>query len=123
MRTFIQTKLNELNNIESGEIVADDIVEDNVTYFGYQISKSYMDSDLDKNCTYRVNLTGYVTRRIDPAENTTQIVDDATEDVINKLKELNFKCNSEDVSIENNIRKSRITGYADYNEINNNLII
>lgn len=123
MRTFIQTKLNELNNIESGEMIADDIIEDNITYFGYQISKNYMDSDLDKNCTYRVNLTGYVTRRIDSTENTTQIVDNATEYIIDKLKELNFKCNSEDVSIENNIKKSRITAYVDYNEINNNLII
>ena len=123
MRTFIQTKLNEITNIESGEIVSDDIVEDNVTYFGYQISKNYMDSNLDKNYTYRVNITGYVTRRIKPEENTTQIVDNATEYIMDKLKELNFKCNSEDVSIENNIRKSRITGYVDYNEINNNLIV
>ena len=123
MRTFIQTKLNELNNIESGEIVADDIVEDGVTYFGYQISKSYMNGDFDKNYTYKVNLTGYVTRRIDSTENTTQIVDNATEDIMDKLKELNFKCNSEDVSIENNIRKARITGYAEYNEINNKMLI
>lgn len=123
MRTFIQTKLNELENIECGEMISDDIVEDNVTYFGYQITKSYINNDFDKNCTYRVNLTGYVTRRIQADENTTQIVDDASEDIVDKLKEINFKCNIEDASIENNIRKSRITGYADYNEINNKLIV
>lgn len=123
MRTTIQTTLNEIEDIECGEMIADDIIEDNVTYFGYQLTKNYIDSDFDKNNTYRVNITGFVTRRIQAEENTTQIVDDATEEIIDKLKELNFNCNSEDVSIENNIRKSRITGYVDYNEINNKLII
>ena len=123
MRTVVQTKLNELANIESGEMISDDIIEDNVTYFGYQLTKNHIDNDFDMNCTNRVNITGYVSRRIQPIENTTQIVDDASEDIIDKLKELNFRCNLEDVSIENNIRKSRVTGYVDYNEINNSLIV
>ena len=120
MRTYIQSKLDEIINIESGEMISDDIIEENTTYFGYQLTKSYINSDYEKNCTYRVNITGFVTRRIQSEENTTQIVDEATDEIIDKLKEINFKCNSEDVSIENNLRKSRITGY---NEINNNLII
>lgn len=123
MRTTIQTTLNELENIECGEMIADDIIEDNVTYFGYQLTRNYINNDFDKNYTYRVNITGFVTRRIQADENTTEIVDNATEEIIDKLKELNFKCNSEDVSIENNIRKSRITGHVDYNEINNKLVV
>lgn len=123
MRTLIQSKLNELENIESGEMIPDDIIEDNVIYFGYQLTKSYINNDFDKNHTYRVNLTGYISRRIQAEENTTQIVDEAAEDIVDKLEELNFRCNIEDVSIENNIRKLRITGYVDYNEINNKLIV
>lgn len=122
MRTVIQTKLNELD-IECGEPIADNVVENNKTYFGYMISKVFLNSDLDKNYTYRVSITGHITRRKDVTENTTEIVDKATENIIEKLKELNFKCNSEDVSISNNIQKVRITGYADYNEINNKLIV
>lgn len=121
MRTLIQEKLNELINIDSGEIVSDDIVEDNVTYFGYQINKNYINSDMERNYTYRVLIIGYITRRIKPKENTTEIVDKATDNIIDKLKELNFKCNSEDVSISNNIRKTKITGHMEYNEINNKL--
>ena len=123
MRTFIQNSLNNLKDIECGEIISDDIVEDNVTYFGYQLSKNYMNSDFEKNCTYRINLTGYVIRRIQPTENTTQIIDDSSELIIDTLKALNFKCNSEDISIKNNIRKNKITGYVEYNEINKKLII
>lgn len=123
MRTYIQTKLNEIQDIECGEIIADDIIEDNTTYFGYQVNKNYVNNDYDKNCTYRVNIIGYISRRIKPDENTTQIVDEASEEIVDKLKELNFKCSTEDVSIENNIRKNRITGYAVYNEINNNFLV
>lgn len=122
MRTLIQSKLTEIRDIESGEIVSDDIIENDITYFGYQLQKSCIDTDMSRNCTYRVNITGYITRRIKATENTTEIVDIATENVISKLKELNFKCNVEDVSISNNIRKTKITGYTKYNEINNKLI-
>lgn len=122
MRTLIQIKLTEIKDIESGEIISDDIIEDDTTYFGYQLQKSCIDTDMSRNCTYRVSIIGYITRRIKANENTTKIVDIATEDVINKLKELNFKCNAEDVSISNNIRKIKINGYTKYNEINNKLI-
>lgn len=122
MRTLIQEKLDEIIDIDSGEIMSDDIVEDDITYFGYQINKNYINSDMERNYTYRVSIIGYITRRINAEENTTEIVDVATDYIINKLKELNFKCNSEDVSISNNIRKTRITGYVEYNEINNKLI-
>ena len=123
MRTLIQSKLQEIETIDSGEMISDDIVEDGVTYFGYQINKNFRDSDFERNHTYRVSITGYVIRRIKDTENTTQIVDDASDGVINKLKELNFKCNSEDVSIDNNIKKMKISGYTMYNEINNKLLI
>lgn len=122
MRTSIQSKLNEIDDIDSGEMISDDIIEDRVTYFGYQINKNFRDSDFERNYTYRVSLTGYVTRRIKATENTTKIVDDSSDEIINKLKELNFKCSSEDVSIDNNIKKIKITGYTIYNEINNKLI-
>ena len=122
MRTVIQSKLNEIESIDCGEIISDDIIEDNVTYFGYQVNKTFINSDFDHNYTYRVSLTGYITRRVQSTENTTQIVDNASDKIMEKLKELNFKCNSEDVSIENNIKKIKVSGNATYNEINNKLL-
>lgn len=122
MRTLIQSKLDEVNTVDAGEIISDDIVEDNVTYFGYQIKKTFINGDFENNYTYRVSITGYITRRIQATENTTQIVDNASEQIMGKLKELNFKCNSEDISIDNNIKKMKINGYTTYNEINNKLL-
>lgn len=122
MRTVIQDKLNEIESIDCGEVVSDNIIENDVTYFGYQVNKIFVNSDFDHNYTYRVSLTGYVTRRVQSAENTTQIVDNASDKIIEKLKELNFKCDTEDVSIENNIKKIKISGNTTYNEINNKLL-
>lgn len=123
MRETIQSKLNELEDIECGEPIADDIIEDGKTYFGYQINKSYINSDMERNYTYRLSMIGYISRRKISTENTTKIVDEAAEEIIEKLKELNFKCNLEDVSIENNIKKIKISGHVEFNEINNKLII
>jgi len=123
MRRFIQSKLEELTNIQSGGIIPDDIVVENTTYFGYELSKNYINTDLNKNYTYRQNITGYVVRLLDMTENTQQIVDEAVENIKDKLKEINFKCNSRDISLSNNLVKVQITGYADYNEINNKFIV
>ena len=123
IRETIQSKLEELENIDSGKIITDDIVVENTTYFGYELSKNYINTDQDKNYTYRQNLTGYVVRLLDTTENTQEIVDNAVEDILDKLKELNFKCNSRDINLTDNLVKVQITGYVDYNEINNKLIV
>ena len=94
MRETIQSKLNELTNIESGKIIPDDVVVENTTYFGYELSRNYINSDLEKNYTFRQNITGYVVRLLDTTEDTQNIVDTAVEDIKDKLKDLNFKCNS-----------------------------
>lgn len=123
MRETIQSKLEEITTIESGKIIPDDIVVENTTYFGYELSNNYMDSDLNKNYTYRQNITGYVVRLLNMSEDTQSIVDTAVEDIKNKLKELNFKCNSKDVNLTDNLIKVQITAYSDYNEINNKFIV
>ena len=122
MRATIQSKLEEISNIESGKIIADDVVVESTTYFGYDLSQNYINSDLQKNYTYRVNITGYVVRLLDTTENTQQIVDNAVENIKDKLKELNFKCSSRDINLNDRLVKVQITGYADYNEINNTFI-
>lgn len=129
MRETIQSKLEELNNIdpynhiEIGKVVSDDVVVEGTTYFGYEISENYMGSDFDKNQTRRVNIIGYVVRLVNPIENTQEFVDNATHDIIEKLKELNFKCNYQDITYTDDLIKTQITGYTEYNEINNKFIV
>lgn len=123
MRETIQSKLSELTSIESGKIIADDVIVENTTYFGYEIAENFLNSDFDKNYTKRVNITGYVERLVDLSENTQQIVDAAVQDIMDKLKDLNFKCNYQDISYTDDLIKVQVTGYTDYNEINNKFIV
>ena len=122
MRVYIQTKLNELSNIEIGPFIPDGMIENKTTYFGYQLQEDYQNSDMQRNDTNRVSIQGFIVRKISSNEDTLQIIDEASKEIKNKLKELNFKVSSKDVTLSDDIRKIQITGYVNYNEINNKLI-
>lgn len=122
MRETIQIKLMELTDIEISTEVPDDVLEANKTYFSFTFSENYVESDFDNNYTNRVSLVGYIKRLAKSSENTLKIVDEATDSIISKLKELNIRCSSEDVSALDNVKKIRITGNGLYNEINNKLV-
>jgi hypothetical protein len=122
MREYIQSKLNELSNIEIGPFIPDGMIENKTTYFGYQLQEDYQSSDMDKNDHIRVSIQGFVLRKVSTNEDTLQIIDEASNQIKNKLKELNFKVSLNDVTLNDDIRKIQVTGYVYYNEINNKLI-
>jgi hypothetical protein len=122
MREYIQSKLNELSNIEIGPFIPDGMIENKTTYFGYQLQEDYQSSDMDKKDHIRVSIQGFIVRKIANDENTLQIIDEASNQIKNKLKELNFKVSLKDVTLNDDIRKIQVTGYVYYNEINNKLI-
>lgn len=122
MRVYIQTKLNEISNIEIGPFIPDGMIENKTTYFGYQLQEDYQSSDNDKNDHIRVSIQGFILRKVSTNEDTLQIIDDASKEIKNKLKELNFKVSLKDVTLSDDIRKIQVTGYVYYNEINNKLI-
>lgn len=118
IRELIQAKLDELEDIEIGPETPDDILEKGKTYFSYKLRKNFVSSDFEKNHTYRINLNGYLKRLNDSTENTLMIIDEAQDKIANKLKEINFKCSYDDISLFDNVRKVSITGDIVYNEIN-----
>lgn len=122
MRVFIQTKLNELSNIEVGAFIPDGMIEIGTTYFGYTLQEDYQNSDMSKNDHIRVSIIGFIIRKNKSSENTLSIIDDASNKIKEKLKELNFKISLQDITLSDDIRKIKVTGYVYYNEINNKLI-
>lgn len=122
MRVYIQTKLNEISNIEIGPFIPDGMIENKTTYFGYQLQEDYQSSDMDKKDHIRVSIQGFILRKVSTNEDTLQIIDDASKEIKNKLKELNFKVSLQDITLSDDIRKIKVTGYVYYNEINNKLI-
>lgn len=123
LRELVQSKFNEIDDLESGVPVPDDIVEIGKTYFGYELQEDYIGSDMNKNYTMQVNITGRIVRKNDPTENTLKIVDRALSNIKVKLKDLNFKYSYQDITLENGIRKILVTGNVKYNEINNKFIV
>ena len=122
MREYIQSKLDEIDDLDSGEPIADDVVEEGKTYFGYDSQETYIDSDYDNNYTMQVNLTGRLVRKINPTENTLAIVDSVLSELKEKFKEINFKYGYQDVTLDNRIKKIVVTAEGIYNEINKKFI-
>lgn len=121
LRSLIQAELEEIQDIEVSSEVPDDVIEDGKTYFSFSLQKNYQDSDLDKNYTYEISLDGYIKRKNDLEQNTLEIVDNAQDEIEKKLKELNITTSFQDVSVLDTIRKIRVSGAVQYNEINNGL--
>lgn len=122
MREYIQSKLNEVEELESGEPIADEVVEEHKNYFGYDLQETYVDSDFDGNYTMQVSLVGRLVRKIDETENTLEIIDNILSKLKRKLKELNFKYSYQDVTMDNGIKKIVVTAVATYNELNNKFL-
>lgn len=122
MREEIQGLLTEICDIQISTEIPDELIEQNKTYFSYSLQEDYQNSDYDNNYTYRVSLIGYLKRKKDNTENTLEILDTKTKEILNKLKEMNFKCSYKDETSLDYIKKIKITGFCLYNEINNKLV-
>ena len=123
IRTLIQAKLSEIQDVNSGVPIPDGMVEDGETYFGYELQETYRNSDLNKRYTMQIDLTGRLVRKDNAEENTLQKMDQALEEIKAKLKELNFKYSYNDISFQDGIRKILVKAEVRYNEQNNTFII
>ena len=121
MREEVQARLEEIQDIEITSELPDEVLEENKTYFSFSLQTDFQDSDWNKNYTYRPFIIGYVKRVENLEENTLEIVDKATQDIVNKLKELNIRTSYRDVTLDK-VRKVQVTGWGLYNEINNMLV-
>ena len=122
LRSLIQQKLEEIQDIEVSAELPDDVIESGKTYFSYTLNRYYDNSDTDKNFVYRVTIDGFIKRKNDTEENTLEIIDNAQDEIEKKLKELNIKTDFQDVSVLDNIRKTRVSGRARYYELTKGLI-
>lgn len=122
LRKFIQNKLEELSDIQVTTELPDDMLVENQVYFSYLLNENVINKDYDKNFSYNVTILGYLKVKTSPEVDSLDIVDNAEEQLKEKLKEINFTSNFNDVSIIDNIRKVQVTASSKYNEINNILL-
>lgn len=123
LRELIQSKLEEIQDLETTSLIPDELMEENKVYFTYSLQKFFEDSDHDKDYTYQIILTGYIKVKDSSEENILELIDIKGDEILDKLKELNIKCDLLDITeLSDNYRKLKVIGSVRYNEINYTLI-
>lgn len=122
IRTQIQTALSTINDIEVGIAIPDNLVEEGITYFSYELEERHLNNDFQKSNVVQVIITGRLIRR-EANENTTLILDNALEEIKGVLKSLNFIYSYRDVSaFSDGFKKISLEGSVKYYETNKELI-
>lgn len=116
LRKMIQSKLTEIEGLESGIIVSQDLVETGRYYFGYDIRTSLNRRDLSyDNEQYTVSLVGYLSTK----GGTQKEFDDYLDAICEKLGELRFRPTTQDSPItpDTGYRECMLTAYAQLNTL------
>ena len=111
LRQMIQSKLTEIEGLESGIIVAQDMVETGRYYFGYDVRTSLNKRDLSyDNEQYTVAIIGYLSTK----GGTQKEFDDYLDAICEKLGELRFRPTTQDSPItpDTGYRECMLTAYA-----------
>lgn len=116
IRRMIQSKLNEIEGLEAGIIVAQDLVEEGRYYFGYDIRTSLNKRDLSyDNEQYTISLVGYLSTK----GGTLADFDKYLDAICDKLGELRFRPTTQDSPIapDTGYRECMLTAYAQANTL------
>lgn len=120
LRKMIQAKLNEIEGLEAGIIVEDDLVEIGRYYFGYDIRTSLNKRDLSyDNEQYTISLIGYLSTK----GGTQAEFDEKLDAICEKLGELRFRPTTQDspLSPDTGYRECMLTAYAQANTLEKTL--
>lgn len=120
LRKMIQAKLNEIEGLESGIIVAQDMVEIGRYYFGYDLRTSLNKRDLSyDNEQYTISIVGYLSTK----GGTQRQFDDYLDAICEKLGELRFRTTTQDSPIapDTGYRECMLTAYAQANTLERSL--
>lgn len=120
IRKMIQTKLNEIEGLDSGIIVAEDMVEKGRYYFGYDVRTSLNRRDLSyDNEQYTISLVGYLSTK----GGTLADFDKYLDAICDKLGELRFRPTTQDspISPDAGYRECMLSAYAQANTLEKSL--
>lgn len=120
IRKMIQAKLNEIDGLDAGIIVAQDMVEEGRYYFGYDIRTSLNKRDLSyDNEQYTISLVGYLSTK----GGTLADFDKYLDAICDKLGELRFRPTTQDSPIapDTGYRECMLTAYAQANTLERSL--
>lgn len=116
LRKMIQAKLEEIDGLECGLIVAQDLVEIGRYYFGYDIRTSLNNRDLSyDNEQYTISIVGYLSTK----GGTQKQFDDYLDAICEKLGELRFRPTTQDnpITPDTGYRECMLTAYVQANTL------
>lgn len=120
LRKLIQSKLKEIDGLESGIIVSQELVEEGKYYFGYDLRTSLNRRDLSyDNEQYTISVIGYLSTK----GGTQKQFDDYLDAICEKLGELRFRPTTQDSPItpDTGYRECMLTAYAQANTLEKTL--
>lgn len=120
LRKLIQSKLAEIEGLESGIIVIQDMVEEGRYYFGYDVRTSLNKRDLSyDNEQYTISIIGYLSTK----GGTQKQFDDYLDAICEKLGELKLRPTTQDspVTPDTGYRECMLTAYAQANTLEKTL--
>ena len=120
IRRLVQEKLSEIDGLESGIIVTQDLVEHNRYYFGYDVRTSLNKRDLSyDNEQYTISIIGYLSTK----GGTQAEFDGYLDAICDKLGELRFRPTTQDSPItpDTGYRECMLTAYAQANTLEKTL--
>ena len=120
LRRMVQAKLSEIDGLDSGIIVAQDMVEIGRYYFGYDLRTSLNHRDLSyDNEQYTVSIIGYLSTK----GGTQKQFDDYLDAICDKLGELRLRPTTQDspISPDTGYRECMLTAYAQLNTLEKTL--
>ena len=120
IRRMIQSKLNEIEGLEAGIIVAQNLVEEGRYYFGYDVRTSLNKRDLSyDNEQYTISIVGYLSTK----GGTLTDFDAKLDAICDKLGELRFRPTTQDspMTPDTGYRECMLTAYAQANTLEKSL--
>lgn len=115
LRKLLQTRLSAIEGLSSGRAKADDVIEENEIYYGYELTYSVDGSDKDYTYDeYSITLTG----RLVSKNKSIAVMDNMANEIAKVLKSLNIKYTIQDVTQYDKINKLIINGRCSMNTIN-----
>ena len=120
IRRMVQSKLMEIEGLDAGVIVAQDMVETGRYYFGYDVRTSLNKRDLSyDNEQYTIALVGYLSTK----GGTLADFDRYLDAICDKLGELRFRPTTQDspMTPDTGYRECMLTAYAQLNTLEKTL--
>ena len=118
LRKILQSRLEQIENLNCGTPKTDDLVEENEIFYGYELTYSVNSSDLGYQYNdYSITLTG----RLVSKNKSLAIMDHTAQEIAQVLRDLRFKYTIQDVTEYSTTKKLIINGTTSMDEVNYNL--